>query len=965
MTSENTVSQLERRAVDLLKAEKWADALQLIDLIVGHRPRAPAAWYHKAVCHVHLKQGPQAVEALKRTLALAPDHAKAKTLLQQLRTQIAEESSVVPNKRAGALAGPATPLPAVPPSPKSQGDVEAEPLVLHPQVAGQSSGWQEPLVLSPVSSAPAQPSQAGARASGHGLRLAGMLGVAAVVMLVVLAMVKNLMTTGDGTAPIAGNSLADKSSHGPVAQSGPGVSYPAPPPRVGRPSGPGPQQAPQPQPWAVKQPPPPQTAAPDQRGRDVGQPKIQSDVQSSVNVLNDAAATPTAKAQAAAELGKWRDLAVPAIPLLVQQLENTEVAPAAARSLAQIGKPAIDALVNSIKGNNAGGAQACWALGEIGGPESAFGLGKVFRSSSGPTRDAAARALVRIGKPSLDTLSAILLEPDGASAREAARLLAAIRDLRAAEPLIAALGHKDVTVCEEAARSLGVLKAQNAVDPLLQMLKETREKPGLDALRKVGKDSLGQILGGERAGLLLAKTLREGPAWYRYKSGEVADLVVDKGRNCVWYAAGRSVGKIDLNTDEVSVVAKDMDARCLGLGQDQLWIGGHTYMSSNLTIVGGGLSVYDIPSQSVVTYTVANTLLGDRKGLQDNSVVGVTPLGDAVWICYDPAMGHCGLTRFRPREKERAAQWSTYTVENTKVGGSAGLAANAISAITPYGEDLLIGRDCAVKLNPKPCTFARFGVLQGQKDITARALNGKSLQLKVWPQSSPEIMAVDGRKIWFRASFPDRNGSWWPSVFCYDPQAHSYEIFTREDTGMVPDRLCVDGNDVWMVQSQAILACNALVVRYNKLTGERTQYSEATGCGITDSTRFRRVAATDDSVFFCTENGVLRYFKTDRQPKIIQTAPASGANQVQANEVSVIFDVPMNPKTINSGSMQLLINGAPAQGTVRYDPETRRAVFGMPHALPSGMNCELVVSSLIQAENGNPIRLARVQFSTK
>ena len=60
--------------------------------------------------------------------------------------------------------------------------------------------------------------------------------------------------------------------------------------------------------------------------------------------------------------------------------------------------------------------------------------------------------------------------------------------------------------------------------------------------------------------------------------------------------------------------------------------------------------------------------------------------------------------------------------------------------------------------------------------------------------------------------------------------------------------------------------------------------------------------------------------------------------------------------------MVLFVNGAEFQGQISYDAEQKKAVFTIPSSLPSGMDCELVLKSLIQAENGNPIRWTRVRF---
>lgn len=99
-------------------------------------------------------------------------------------------------------------------------------------------------------------------------------------------------------------------------------------------------------------------------------------------------------------------------------------------------------------------------------------------------------ALVRIGTPAVDTVSALLLHDDAAVRTQAAHALSKLGDTRAAPMLLQALRDTSTAVVQKAAYALGVLKAVTAIPALVALLEH--ETPELrnavrDALTALGE----------------------------------------------------------------------------------------------------------------------------------------------------------------------------------------------------------------------------------------------------------------------------------------------------------------------------------------------------------------------------------------------------------------------------------------------------------------------------------------------
>lgn len=740
-------------------------------------------------------------------------------------------------------------------------------------------------------------------------------------------------------------------------------------------------------------------------------PSLQADVKKSIETLSSDNSTAVEKREAIEDLRSWRKMAIPAIPVLAKYLDSHEFCEAAARTLAALGPPAVEPLAGHLKGDQPGDVFVCRALGDLGDPAAVAPLARALRIKGGPAQEAAAGALVRIGPPALDSLIEIVLEPDGPTAVLAVRAIAQMAGAQSPqrtriaaagsgdteateatktsiEPLIAALEHKEWEVRIEVAATLGAFRAGSAVAPLLKALQLHEETKGADPqkFRAAATKAVKDILGEADAKPALMKTLRLGPSWHQHtlavpEKGPwanapmgVRDIAADKEHRCVWYLAGdSSLGRLDLNSDRTTRVADDtVHGRCLVVGKDRVWLGGALKMESNLQLLGGGLAMYDVPSESLVTFTAENTTEENVSGLRSNAIHALACEGDTVWV----ACNGCELVRLRYREKQHEKRWRVYTIPNATPTPMFVPGATVIKNVLVYGDKLLLPYGGRLYLfDPTRGQFSRLDVFGAKTSITGLTPRGKQVTIAERSRDAGiNVLTVEGKKIWFTDFFVWNNYDF-PALVCYDPEEHRSEVFasglseSRPDAGdgmSVPSVALVDGDDVWMALSQAVLVHSAAIFRYSRSRREFTHYTAETESEISRNAVFWRIAATDDSVFFAAGQKFLRFFKSERYPKVLETSPPDGANDLDdVKELTVALDIPMNPKTINANTVQLLANGAVLQGRVKYDPENRRVVFQLHRRLPSSTNYELVLKSLIQAENGNPIRSTRVAFSTK
>src|SRR5215210_6901012 len=98
--------------------------------------------------------------------------------------------------------------------------------------------------------------------------------------------------------------------------------------------------------------------------------------------------------------------------------------------------------------------------------------------------------------------------------------------------------------------------------------------------------------------------------------------------------------------------------------------------------------------------------------------------------------------------------------------------------------------------------------------------------------------------------------------------------------------------------------------------------------------RYGATSAFPDQTFNSTNYWVDAVFESgvpidSRPPRVASTSPASGEAGIPLNaSVSAIFDEPVDPLTVNTGSVTLSDGaGNPVPATVAYDPPTRRATL--------------------------------------
>ena len=157
--------------------------------------------------------------------------------------------------------------------------------------------------------------------------------------------------------------------------------------------------------------------------------------------------------------------------------ESSSVRRAAAEALGKIGDPrAVEPLIAALKDKDSDVRYAAAkALGEIKDPRAVEPLIAVPKDYYSGVRYAVTEALVKIGAPAMEPLIAALKDKDSKDSdvrQAAAEALGEIKDPRAVEPLIAALGDESSGVRLAAAKSLGEIKDPRAVEPLSAALKD-------------------------------------------------------------------------------------------------------------------------------------------------------------------------------------------------------------------------------------------------------------------------------------------------------------------------------------------------------------------------------------------------------------------------------------------------------------------------------------------------------------
>lgn len=172
-------------------------------------------------------------------------------------------------------------------------------------------------------------------------------------------------------------------------------------------------------------------------------------------------------------------------------------------------------------------ARACYQLGNLGEkavPAVPFLIGMLgtrylFLNMS--PDEAAAKALVKIGKPAVPYLMPCLTDEDPWIRERAVWILGKIKEPRSVDGLIAALQDDDSDVRWLAALALGELKDQRAVEPLIKVLSDAYQN-----VRKEAVWALGAI-GDARATAALLPLLRDANGKVRAQAAEALGNIKD------------------------------------------------------------------------------------------------------------------------------------------------------------------------------------------------------------------------------------------------------------------------------------------------------------------------------------------------------------------------------------------------------------------------------------------------------
>lgn len=177
------------------------------------------------------------------------------------------------------------------------------------------------------------------------------------------------------------------------------------------------------------------------------------------------------RVQAAEALGEIRD--AKAVKPLIAVLKDDEITAreAAAKALIQIGKPAVNALMNTLKDRDAlVRIRVIDILGKIGGAKTIELVISALKDQVRDVRWKAVDTLCKLGDArAVEPLIEVLKDSDDYIRWNAAKALGELGDARAAAPLIDAM--KDEYVRRPAAEALGKIADARAVAPLFKALK--------------------------------------------------------------------------------------------------------------------------------------------------------------------------------------------------------------------------------------------------------------------------------------------------------------------------------------------------------------------------------------------------------------------------------------------------------------------------------------------------------------
>jgi len=170
-------------------------------------------------------------------------------------------------------------------------------------------------------------------------------------------------------------------------------------------------------------------------------------------------------------------------------------------SLANIGKPAVEALILAMKDASPGvKKEAAWILGRIGDPRAVDSLISVLSAEKAYVRAEATWALgsIKDTRATVALLEAIN-DRDPHVRSNAVKALGKIGDSRAVEPLIGIVRGADKFTRLDAVNALGEIRDPRAVEPLLTFIatyndREPYIRHAKHALEKIGKPAVEPLL---------------------------------------------------------------------------------------------------------------------------------------------------------------------------------------------------------------------------------------------------------------------------------------------------------------------------------------------------------------------------------------------------------------------------------------------------------------------------------------
>lgn len=230
-----------------------------------------------------------------------------------------------------------------------------------------------------------------------------------------------------------------------------------------------------------------------------------------VRLLGDE--VPDVKRVAIVSLGKIGDARAVG-PLIEVALQEPLLRYTAGESIVRIGKFAVPALLEILKGSDPSRVlEAVIVLGRIKDPSAADAVSTLLSHRFAIVRGHAAETLGQLAEPkSSSALIRALSDQDSVVRAQAAAALLRIPDKRAIKPLIKLLEDKDVDVCVRAATALGEFGDADAAISLLPLL--DRDEP---EIRGAVSDALGKI-GSEVAAEPLTKLFQDEDEQVRLKA---------------------------------------------------------------------------------------------------------------------------------------------------------------------------------------------------------------------------------------------------------------------------------------------------------------------------------------------------------------------------------------------------------------------------------------------------------------